>query len=70
MNLEMIKKEYQVKMEEAALELEVKKQKWLQLVNGERGRDVAIPQPVVEQVGETTTCFPGRRCHNSAITVF
>ena len=52
-NLERIKKEYQVKM--VALELEVKKQKLLHVVNGEPGRDVAM-QPVV---GETTTCFPG-----------
>ena len=61
MNLEVIKKEYQVKMdmmEKAALEREVKKQKLLHVVNGEPGRDVAM-QPVVEQVGETTTCFPG-----------
>ena len=59
MNLEMIKKEYQVKMEKAALELKVKKQKLLQRVNEDRGRGGAIPQPVVEQVGETTVCFPG-----------
>ena len=52
-DLERIKKEYQVKL--VALELEVKKQKLLHVVNGEPGRDVAM-QPVV---GETTTCFPG-----------
>ena len=47
-------------MEKAALELKVKKQKLLQRVNEDRGRGGAIPQPVVEQVGETTVCFPGQ----------
>ena len=58
-NLEMIKKEYQVKMEKAALELKVKTQKLLQRVNEDRGRGGAIPYPVVEQVGETAVCFSG-----------
>ena len=59
MNLEMFKKEYQVKIEKAALELKVKKQKLFQRVNEDRGRGGAIPQPVVEQAGETAVCFSG-----------
>ena len=58
---ELIEQECKFKLEKAALELEIAKQKWLLIVN----KGEATSQPVAGRVGETSTSPGGDTAHST-----